>query len=410
MRQWFGVAAWVIVSILVLVAGGPGRAEELGAFPTQSGTGDEAKPAAVIAAPTKSDFEAAADYSAKHGGRAVLVMHKGEMVFERYDRGWTAERPHPLASGTKSFTGVMAMLAVQDGLLTLDELASDTITEWKSDPLKSRITVRHLLTLSSGLDPSDATFAGGSGSRLLGEAAERRSARLGLNERRGRPENNFTAAVNVKMSGEPGQQFEYGSSHFFAFGELLQRKLKAKNGPQTNVLDYLRVRVLNPVGIEPARIGRDRAGNPNLPGGMLLTAREWAKFGAFVLDDGSVRQADGAMKSILKPELLAECFKPSAKNPTYGLTWWLPGAGGDVQDADGGGGLRARVRNQMAQNRAVIGPDGKPLTVYMAAGLGKQRLYVLPDLDLVVIRFAEGTTEGARFNDAEFLGPILGVK
>lgn len=383
MRKWMNRVAWFVFAVAALLLGEP-----------------------AVSRAGEPDYAAAADYSTKFAGRAVLVMRKGEVVFERYDRGWSAEKPHPLASGTKSFSGVMAMMAVQDGLMTLDERACETLTEWKSDPEKSKITVRHLLTLSSGLETGDKVFGGGSGSRLLGEGAVKRAERLGLDEKAGRPENNFLAALGVKMSGTAGGQFEYGPSHYYAFGELLQRKLKVKD-PKATVLGYLQSRVLEPVGIQVARIGRDKAGNPNLPGGMLLTAREWAKFGQFVLDDGSVKQADGSMKSLLKPELLAECFEPSEKIGSYGLTWWLLAEGDAGADADAGGRFsKARVLKE--QNRAVAGPDGKPMRVYMAAGLGKQRLYVLPQYDLVVVRFAEAAMAGARFDNAAFLKPIVG--
>jgi CubicO group peptidase (beta-lactamase class C family) len=101
-----------------------------------------------------------------------------KLLFERYDNGWSRNLPHPLASGSKSFVGVLAMMAVEDGLLSLDEKAADTLTEWKDDPRKSRITVRQLLNLSSGLSPGTAEFAGGSGTNLLGFAAEQRQRRL----------------------------------------------------------------------------------------------------------------------------------------------------------------------------------------------------------------------------------------
>jgi CubicO group peptidase (beta-lactamase class C family) len=56
----------------------------------------------------------------------VLVQQGRQVIFERYNNNWLADAPHPLASGIKSFTGVAAMFAVQDGLLTLDQLAADT--------------------------------------------------------------------------------------------------------------------------------------------------------------------------------------------------------------------------------------------------------------------------------------------
>lgn len=364
---------------------------------------------------TPPNFAKAADYSAKYAGRAVLVMVGGEVVFERYDHGWSAERAHPLASGTKSFTGVVAAAAVQDGLITWDEVASETLTEWKSDPRKSRITVRQLLSLSSGLDPSDAALGGRGGSRILGEGAADRARRLGT-ENGPRPQDLFKASLAVPTKHDPGERFEYGPSHFYAFGELLTRKLEAKAKAEPTFAastfeKYMHARVLDPIGLKVSWFGRDAKGNPNLPGGCMLVAREWAKFGQLVLQNGSWKQADGTMKSIVDSRTLAECFKPSPANPTYGLTWWLRNGQGDPESsliADGPV-RRAREERQRQQNVEAIGPDGKPLVVYMAAGLGKQRLFVVPQYDMVIVRFAEATREGRQFEDQDFLRPILGL-
>jgi CubicO group peptidase (beta-lactamase class C family) len=95
-------------------------------------------------------FRAAAEYSRSQHGVAVLVMRRGEIIFEDYAPGWS-DKPHLLASGTKSFCGVMAACAVQDGFLTLDERVADTLIEWKDDPRKSLVTIRQLLSLSSGI-------------------------------------------------------------------------------------------------------------------------------------------------------------------------------------------------------------------------------------------------------------------
>ena len=81
-------------------------------------------------------YREAAEYSRSAHGVAVLVMRSGEIVFEDYAPGWQ-DKPHELASGTKSFAGVMAVCAAQDGLLKLDEKVSDTVTEWKTNPRKS---------------------------------------------------------------------------------------------------------------------------------------------------------------------------------------------------------------------------------------------------------------------------------
>jgi CubicO group peptidase (beta-lactamase class C family) len=364
------------------------------------------------------DFAAAADYSTRHAGRAVLIMIDGAVAFERYDRGWSAERPHPLASGTKSFTGVLAICAVQDGLLSLDEPACNTLTEWKNDPARSKITVRHLLTLSSGLEPGDEVFGNaGVGSTILGPGRGGKK-----DEARGSREadDKFQAALTHPLSGSPGGQFEYGPSHFYAFGELLQRKLEASKLETKTVMAYMQARLFDPIGMEMGRMGKDKAGNPALPGGARLTAREWAKFGLLVLQHGAWKQPDGTMKHLIPADLLAQCFVPSPRNPAYGLTWWLLTSGNAQRVADGDAEqapparetLRQRLRRQALESEAgspVLDKDGKPLTVFMAAGKGKQRLYVIPSYNMVVVRFAEDTRDGAGFDNAPFLRPLLGL-
>ena len=56
------------------------------------------------------------------------------------------------SSANKSFSGIAALAAVHDGLFRLDDPVSDTITEWRNDPRKSRITIRQLLSQTRGQD------------------------------------------------------------------------------------------------------------------------------------------------------------------------------------------------------------------------------------------------------------------
>lgn len=74
-------------------------------------------------------YQMAADYSEKNGGFTVLVMVDGKVVFERYANAGNANKLHGLASGTKSFVGVVAMAAVEDGIIRLDDKVSETLTE-----------------------------------------------------------------------------------------------------------------------------------------------------------------------------------------------------------------------------------------------------------------------------------------
>lgn len=106
---------------------------------------------ATPAAAQRLDFTAAATYSADRRGVSLLAMRRGEVIFEDYPNQGSAARGWELASGTKSFTGVMCAAAIQDRLISSwDERAADTLTEWRNDE-RRRITIRHILSLTSGI-------------------------------------------------------------------------------------------------------------------------------------------------------------------------------------------------------------------------------------------------------------------
>lgn len=224
----------------------------------------------------------------------------------------------------------------------------------------------------------------------------------------------YADATLVPSKHDPGAVFEYGPSHFYAFAELLERKLAARSDvAEKSFESYSRARLFDPIGLQIGYWGKDRAGNVNTPGGMHLTAREWAKFGQFVLQEGSWQSSAGIAESLLAPELLHQCFVPSSTNPSYGLTWWLSGVGTEADDGTADGNVsrtwQDRLRQRLLQREAdtQIDVGGRGMEIYMAAGLGKQRLYVIPERKLVVVRFAEPTREGNSFSNAQFLEPIL---
>lgn len=290
------------------------------------------------AGPAAHSFQAAADYLRSCNGHALLVYREGRLIFEDYFNGHTREQPHRLASGTKSFVGVLAVMAVEDGLLELEENVSATLTEWQADERKSRITIRQLLTLTSGL-------AGGE----IGDVPSYREA---------------VKLAEAKFP--PGEKFQYGPIPFQCFGELLRRKLAARN---ETVEGYLRRRLLDPIGLKASGWRKDAEGNPQLPSGAALTAREWAKFGLLVLHRGNWEG-----QQLVSEKALAECFRGTPAHPTYGLTFWLNAA------------------------------DERPRDLVMAAGAGKQKLYIIPSQQLLVVQFAEATR---RFQERELLRLVL---
>ncbi|QDU27794.1 Beta-lactamase [Anatilimnocola aggregata] len=323
-----------------------------------------------VADPTNPEHhKLAAEYSAARKGLSVLVRVDGKEVFADYTNGGGQNRAHELASGTKSFNGIMAAAAIQDGLIkSWDEKVSDTITEWKDDETKQNITLRHLLSLTSGM-------GGGQIARVP----------------------TFADAIQTTVRFEPGQRFQYGPAPFQTFGELLRRKLsETKETP----LDYLQRRIFKPIDLQVGSWRKGVDGMPHLPSGAHLTAPEWAKFGELVRAGGSWNG-----KEIVQQKLLDECFIPAKANPAYGLTWWLASAANNQ---------RAALFPALA--RAAKGDGAQPLRVpdlVQAAGAGNQRLYISRQLKLVVVRQAGGILEalGGRdateWSDREFLARLL---
>lgn len=301
-------------------------------------------------------FAAAAETSRSAQGIAMLVLLDGKTVHEEYPNGGAPERATELASGTKSFSGVLALCAVEDGLLALDEKVSDTLSEWRDDPARREITIRQVLTLTSGIPGGESALRGG---RVP----------------------SYAEAIEVKAKAEPGRTFSYGPNPFQVFGEILWRKLARRPEPES-VADYMKRRIFDPIGVKPARWRTPQAGQPHLPSGAALTARDWAKFGEAIRLDA---------KGILPPGKVADCFRGTKANPAYGLTWWLPGQG----------------RYGAAVKRDIT-TESMPKDIWMAAGAGGQRLVIVPSLKLVAVRLAPVRAEdGKPFNDARWLRELL---
>lgn len=305
--------------------------------------------------PTQSNSElnlkncqAAAQYSAKLKGSSMLVMQHGKIIFEDYPNGHNKDEAHELASGTKSFSGLMALAAMEDGLLNLDEKASATLSEWKEDPQREKITIRQLLNLVSGINSKSS----------------------------GKPPN-YAESLKAEITAPAGEKFQYGPAPFQIFGEIMRRKLSSK---KDNVLDYITRRVLDPAGVHVAVWRKGTDGMPLLPQGAQLDARNWAKLGEFILQKGKAGQ-----KQVIKEEDLQILFQGTPQNPMYGLTWWL---NRPMEE-----NLRAQIKVLTMASDLRYATPGVPNDLVMAAGAGKQRLYIVPSQDLVVVRQADGIIE-----------------
>ena len=297
----------------------------------------------------------------------MLVMQNGRIISEHYANGGSSNRRWPIFSGTKSFWGIAALIAAKEGLFKLDDPVSDTITEWKSDPRKSQITIRRLLNQTDGIEGA---------SRLQRATIRDRNA----------------MAIALPIVADPGSAFIYGPSHLQIFCELLRRKLGGRN-----VINYFESHVTNRLGLRDLEYKKDARGNPLPATGFQLTAREWARLGELVIGNGSYHG-----RQIVASDVLREAFVGSQINPVYGLTLWLNRKASNGREADLEKMLDLAWRN--AHWSGVCICKDAPADMVVALGSHYQRLFIIPSLKAVIVR--QGS--GGKFSDAQFLRLILG--
>jgi CubicO group peptidase (beta-lactamase class C family) len=283
--------------------------------------------------------------------RSVLVVRGGYLVYERYWQGLDASAGHDVRSVTKSVIGALIGIAVADGKITSLEQTVGQLLAARlppdADPRMANVTVGQLLAMTSGLagDPAEED--------TLWKSPDWVRQILGR-----------------RLISEPGTRFAYSS----AGSHLLSAIVATATGQST--LAYARTKLFTPLGIntdgafEPVLAAdidpltletyqRAAVAWPIDPQGhhfggafLRLPTRDLAKLGYLYLNGG---RWDG--NQIIPADYVAAATSlsgPSAGQPTgYGLHWWVADEGGHH--------------------------------TFRAEGFGGQFIYVVPDLDLVVV-------------------------
>jgi CubicO group peptidase (beta-lactamase class C family) len=308
-------------------------------------------------------FSPAVAYSQARAGLSLVIVKAGQTLFQHYAPGISPKQPLAIASGTKSWAAILAVLALQDGLLTdWDQPLAQVLHEWQSHPHKSQISLRQLLSLTSGLPGGRSTLFGGTIPT-------------------------YAQAIAAEPTAAPGQRFQYGPIPFQVLGAVLGRQLQAAGlSPDPGI--YLAQRLFEPLQIkcpmQPEDWSRDQAGLPHLASGLRLTALDWAKMGQLLAAQG---QWQG--QQLLALPLLQACFQGSRVNPAYGLGFWLNATGLNVA------------------GRPWLALPHQPEALVMALGAGNQNMYILPEQQWVIVRQGEMRLPMPDFDHAHFLGLIL---
>lgn len=247
-----------------------------------AGIQPQAVPASVAQA-----VDAMARAGADSHSDTLLVMHDGEVLLEHYGAG---ERgPIELMSATKSVVALGVGLLLADGHMeSLDAPVATWFPEWRQGR-KGDITVRMLLEHTSGLQNSP-----NAGAEIYPAPDV------------------VQLALAAELDSAPGEEFAYNNKATNLLAGVIAR---ASGQPMD---DYLRARLFVPLGIEPGDWHRDAAGNPHAMAGLPLTARDAAKLGQLLLDDG--RLPDGTR--LLPEGFVTALWAPSAHSERVGLLWW----------------------------------------------------------------------------------------
>ena len=286
--------------------------------------------------------------------RALVVMHGGRIVAERYAPGYGPDTRLISWSMAKSVTAVLVGMMVADGRLALDEPA--IVPEWQA-PRDGRaaITLRHLLHMSSGLDHTEMA----EGSVEIFDADTPRM--LFLDGR----ENVARYAETRPLEAIPGKKFEYSTATSHILVDIMTRSLTDSKDPAVRrdaMLEYARGRLFEPLGMTSVVPEFDRHGT--MLGGSLIhaTARDWAKFGEFLRNNGSVSAAQ------MMPTSWMRFMKtPSQTDATYGGHLWLN-------------------RTRKDGSAPVLFPGNAPSDVFAALGHLGQFVVVSPQHRLTIVR------------------------
>jgi CubicO group peptidase (beta-lactamase class C family) len=289
---------------------------------------------------------------------ALLIIHDGQILYERYAGPTTEQTPHLTWSISKSLMATVFGVAYGEGLFKLEEPAAKFYPPLAKHPA---IKIADLLHWASGIDWQEDY-----------EYAPLKSSVVAMLYTRGhRDMAAFTA--DHEAYAEPGQAFRYSSGD----SNLLAAALKTIVGPQ-RYADYPWTALFEPLGIRHAVWETDASGTFVASSYVYLTARDLARVGLLMARDGRWKE-----RQVLPKDWLAFNLEPFAGYKAHqdeavpGGQWWL---------------------NRPVDGAASPWHDAPPDT-FAALGHWGQALYVIPSEKLLIVRYADDRDGSYRHNE-----------
>jgi CubicO group peptidase (beta-lactamase class C family) len=265
--------------------------------------------------------------------KAFIVLKNGRIVMEKYFGSFTADSPWYWASAGKTVTAMLVGIANKEGILNIENRSSQYLgTGWTSAPLakENLITVRHQLTMTTGLDD-------------------------------GVTDNDCTLPSCMPYKADAGSRWAYHNAPY----TLLDKVIENASGKTFNT--YFQEKIRNRIGMSGLWV---RNGYNNV---YYSNARSMARFGLLMLNEGVWDQTP-----ILNDAAYFRQQVNSSQtiNPSYGYLTWLNGKSSHMRP-----GL------QFVFNGSLV-PEA-PADMYAALGKNDQKIYVVPSQNLVVIRMGD---------------------
>ena len=287
--------------------------------------------------------------------RALLVLHNGEVVAERYAPGFGPDTRLPSWSVAKCVTAVLVGLMVSDGRLSLDAPAPVPAWAQAGDP-RGAITLRHLLTMSAGLDHVEGLAAPGADTvRML--FTDGAADMAGFAEAK-------------PLAHRPGSRFSYSTATTTILSDVLTRMLTDSVDPDRRravMAQFVRGRLADPVGLRSLTPEYDARGTMIGGAMMHMTARDYGRFGEFLRRRG---RAEG--RQILSERWIDFMTRPSAANAAYGGHVWLNRDGEEGERILPGGGPRSLYGCVGAYGQYVLVSPGQGLTIVRLGVTGEE--------------------------------------
>ena len=298
---------------------------------------------------------------------ALIVLHKGRIVYERYDNQMRPETPHLLFSVTKSFTGLLAAQLAREGKIDPDALVTKYVPEL-AESAWGDMKVREVMDMTGAVrfrevytDPTTEIFPYLYASNLLPPPAGYAG-----------PKSIYDFLKTLKKEGEHGAGFVYRTVHSEVLGWIVSR-VTGKH-----FADLMSERFWTQLGMEEdAYLLVDSLGTPLQGAGLNAPARDLARFGEMLRLGGEFngkRVLDKQVIDDLRKGGDREKFKASgmAFRPGYSYhnQWWI------LHNADG---------------------------AFEASGVNGQMVHINPAAEMVVIKLASHPVAGAGFTHATTL-------